>query len=130
MAGWISGFISGSHVSSLPVAYDSVPPSAIPLPLVPAQVPAPPGPIVLPLPIVLPPEPTPPVAQEPPAIAMSAGRTGIHGSTGPFSGDDVEAIVGGQAPQGSLEFRLPDTSAGQSAGNPTLGETRAGKLGG
>ena len=59
---------------------------------------------------------------------MSAGGTGVHGSTGPVSGDDVEAIVGGQVPPGSLEFCLPDGLAGQSVGNPILDETRAGRF--
>ena len=115
-------------MSSLPMDSDSVQPSAIPLPLVPAPVAAPPGLITPPGPIVLPPEPSQPTAQELPAIAMSAGGMGVHRSTGTISGDDVEAIVGGQAPQGSLEFCLLNVSAGQSAGNPTLDKTCTGRF--
>ena len=126
-AGQISGLISGSHVSFLPIASDSAPPSAVPPPLVPALAPAPPSPVVPPGSVVPPPEPQPP-AQEPPAIAMSTGGTGVHGSTGSISGDDLEAIMGGQVPLGSLEFRLPNVLAGQSAGNPTLDKTGAGRF--
>ena len=93
-----------------------------------APAPAPPGPVVPPSPVVPPPEPPQPAAQELPAIAMSAGGTGVHGSTGPISGDDMEAIMGGQVPPGSLEFHLPNGLAGRLVGNPALDKTRAGRF--
>ena len=64
-------------------------------------------------------------------IAMSAGGTCLHGSTGLASGVCIKrAIVEGQGPEASLGFNPLEASGGQLAGTPALDEACTGRFGG